>query len=184
MNETPPPTSGLPTLPALKKLGRLADLRPVAVIDSREQEPLPLKRLETVRAGLQSSDYSFVGAEHLFGVERKSLADLVSCCVGDNRSRLERELHRLRGFRFARLLIVGNKWEIEAHKYRSAIKPNVVFNSLAAWEARYIPVVWVDHPEQAAELVEKWIWWFARQMVEDANDLLRGSKTVEAVPAQ
>ena len=48
-------------------------------------------------------------------------------------------------------------------------------------EARYIPVVWVEHPTPAAELVEKWIWWFARQMVEDANDLLRGSRTVEPV---
>ena len=177
----------LPTLPALKRLGSLADLRPVVVIDSREQDPLPISRLATVRAGLQSADYSFLGAEHLFGVERKSLADLVSCCVGENRSRLERELHRLRGFRFARLLIVGNRWEIEAHQYRSAVKPSVVLNSLAAWEARYIPVVWVDHPTKGAELIEHWTWWFARQLVEDANNLLRGSKTAaqsEACKAQ
>ena len=65
-------TDELGTLPALKSLGKLADLRPVVIIDSREQDPLPIKRLETVRAGLQSADYSFLGGEHLFGVERKS----------------------------------------------------------------------------------------------------------------
>ena len=182
---TAPDTDELGTLPALKSLGKLADLRPVVIIDSREQEPLPIKRLETVRAGLQSADYSFLGGEHLFGIERKSLADLVQCCIGENRARLERELHRLRGFRFARLLIVGNKWEIGAHKYRSAIKPAVIFNSLAAWEARYnVPVVWVDHPVQAAELVERWTWFFARQLVEEANTLLRGSKTVAPITAE
>lgn len=179
---TPSDPAELGTLPALKGLGKLADLRPVVIIDSREQNPLPIKRLEYVRVGLQSADYSFLGAEHLFGIERKSLDDLVQCCVGDNRARLERELHRLRGFRFARLLIVGNRWEIEAHKYRSAIKPAVVFNSLSAWEARYnVPVVWVEHPMHAAELVERWTYFFARQLVEEANSLLRGTTSAETV---
>lgn len=180
MNSVSEPDS-FAALPALKGLGQLAALRPVVVIDSREQDPLPIKRLETVRAGLQSADYSFLGAEHLFGVERKSLPDLVSCCVGDSRARLERELHRLRGFRFARLLIVGNRWEIEGHRYRSAIKPAAVFNSLAAWEARYVPVVWSEHPTHAAELVERWTYFFARQLVEEANSLLRGTRKAEAV---
>ena len=72
----------LPTLPALKKLGKLADLRPVVIIDSREQTPLPIQRLETVRSGLQTADYSFVGGEQVFGVERKSIDDLVGCCMG------------------------------------------------------------------------------------------------------
>ena len=95
---------------------------------------------------------------------------------------MERELHRLRGFRFARLLIVGKRWEIEAHKYRSAINPTVVFNSLSAWEARYnVPVVWIEHPLHAAELVERWTYFFARQLVEEANSLLRGTQKAETV---
>jgi hypothetical protein len=35
-----------------------------------------------------------------------------ACCMGENRQRFERELHRLRGFRFARLLVVGSEEEI------------------------------------------------------------------------
>lgn len=171
----------LGTLPALKGLGKLSDLRPVVIIDTREQDPLPISRLETVRAGLQSGDYSFQGGEHVFAVERKSIDDLVGCCTGENRERFEREMHRLRGFRFKRLLIVGSKRTIEAQGYRSKIKPAAVLHSLAAWECRFdLPVVFVDHPEQAAALVEGWAWWFAREMVEGANSLLRGSKTVEA----
>ena len=177
------PVAELPKLPALRSLAKLADLRPVAITDSREQQALVFTRLPSVVGTLTSADYSFQGGEELFGISRKSLPDLVSSCVGENRARTERHLHRLRGLRFARLLIIGQRWEIEAHKYRSTVKPAVILNTLSAWEARYIPVVWVDHPVQAAELVEKWIWWFARQLVEDTNDLLRGSKTVEAVPA-
>ena len=177
---TPTLSSELPTLPALKQLGKLADLRPVVVIDTREQTPLPIARLATVRAGLQSGDYSFQGAEQVFAVERKSVDDLVGCCTGENRERFEREMHRLRGFRFKRLVIVGSRRMIEAGQYKSKIKPAAVLHSLAAWECRFdLPVVFVEHPEQAAALVEGWAWWFAREMVETANSLLRGSRTAE-----
>lgn len=169
--------SELGTLPALKGLGKLADLRPVIVADSREQDVLPFSRLEVVRAGLLTADYSFLGGEELFAVSRKSIADLVSSCAGNHREQTERHLHRLRGYQFARFLIVGNRWEVEAHRYRSSMKPSVILHSLAAWEVRYrVPVVWVDRPEQAAALVESWAWWFAREMVETANTLLRAEK--------
>ena len=175
--------SELGKLPALKGLGKLADLRPVIVADSREQTPLPISRLQVVRAGLQSGDYSFQGAEHLFAVERKSIDDLVGCCTGESRERFEREMHRLRGFRFKRLLIVGARWMIEGQRYKSKIKPAAVLHSLAAWECRYdLPVVFCEHPAQAAALVEGWVWWFAREMVETTNNLLRGSKTTVPTP--
>jgi DNA excision repair protein ERCC-4 len=168
---------GLPTLPALKGLGRLADLRPTVICDTREQLALPISRLPVIRAGLQTGDYSFVGGEHLFSVERKSLDDAVSVCTGENRLRFERECGRLRGMKFKRLLIVGPKWMIEAHRYKSAIKPAAVLHSLAAWEMRFdLPVVWADTPEAAAQLVESWEWWFSRELVETTNTLLRASK--------
>jgi hypothetical protein len=63
-----------PALPALRSLGRLADLRPVIVADSREQEPLTFTRLQSVRGTLYSGDYSVQGLESKFAVERKSLS--------------------------------------------------------------------------------------------------------------
>jgi DNA excision repair protein ERCC-4 len=102
------------TLPALRSLGDLADASPILLVDSREQDPLRFEHLASQTVALQSGDYSLLGASELFGVERKTVADFVGCCVGDNRDRFARELHRLRGFRFKRLLIVGTEADIKA----------------------------------------------------------------------
>src|SRR5260370_22642077 len=110
-------------LPALRSLGELADLEPGIVVDTREQAPLPFARLKTQAGTLATGDYSVAGVESLFAVERKSISDLVGCCMGQNRDRFERELHRLRGFRFRRLLIIGTEAQIQEGKYCSSIKP-------------------------------------------------------------
>jgi ERCC4-type nuclease len=175
---TAPPDT-FPSLPALKHLGDLASVRPVIVVDSREQIPLPIRRLASTVATLTSGDYSFAGGEELFAVERKSIPDLVQCCMGDNRARFERELHRLRGFRFARLLIVGTRAEVEGHQYRSNISPRAVLHTLAAFEARYVPVVWAPDPDSAARLVETWAWWFARELVINVNKVWRSTPSPE-----
>jgi DNA excision repair protein ERCC-4 len=171
-----PDNSGSEKLPALRGLSRLGDLRPTVIVDTREQTPLTFSRLPSRRGTLQSGDYSVAGLEHLFAIERKSIADLVGCCVGDGRERFERELHRLRGFRFARLLIIGTEQDITEHNYRSNVSPKVVLNTLKAFEARYLPVAWAADPAKAADMVETWAFWFAREVVSNANDLLRGSE--------
>ena len=163
-------------LPALKGLGSLADCEPIIVVDTREQTPLPFRRFQTRGGTLLSGDYSVAGLEHLFVVERKSIGDVVACCVGQNRERFERELHRLRGFRFKRLLVVGNEAEILAGRYRSNVKPQAVTGTLRAFEVRYdVPVVFCDDPAVAAARVESWAFWFAREMVLAVNDLCRSS---------
>jgi ERCC4-type nuclease len=166
----------MPCLPALRHLGDLAGVVPCVVVDTREQTPLPIRRLPVVRAGLLTADYSVSGLEAVFGVERKSIADLVSCCCASNRERFENELHRLRGFRFKRLLIVGTRQEIEAGAYRSNIRPACVLGTLAAFEVRYdVPVVFEPDPASAARRVESWAWYAAREHVEQVNALLRSS---------
>jgi len=51
------------TLPALRGLAKLADLRPVIAVDTREQEPLKFTRLEAVSFALFTGDYSIRGLE-------------------------------------------------------------------------------------------------------------------------
>jgi DNA excision repair protein ERCC-4 len=161
-------------IPALRSLGELADVEPVIVVDTREQLPLPFSRLRTRAGALLTGDYSVAGLESLFAVERKSISDLVGCCVGQNRERFERELHRLRGFRFKRLLIVGTEAEIQEGQYCSNIKPQAVMATLGAFEVRYdLPVVFKPSPELAAAQIERWAYWFAREMVGVVNDLWR-----------
>ena len=168
-------------LPPLRAVAGLGDVLPVVVVDTREQLPLPFTRLRTIRAGLFTADYSVLGLEGVFGVERKSVADLVSCCASSNRERFENELHRLRGFRFKRLLVVGSRGQIERGEYRSAIRPAAVLGSLAAFEFRYdVPVVFEPTPEAAAARVEGWAWYAAREQLQQVNAMLRGMKTEAA----
>src|ERR1700758_2310291 len=149
------------SLPALRSLGELAGAEPVIIVDTREQDPLPFARLKTRGGTLVTGDYSVAGLESLFAVERKSISDLVGCCMGQNRERFERELHRLRGFRFKRLLIVGTEEDILRGNFQSNIKPKAVLGTLAAFEVRYdLPVVWCETPEKAGRLIERFAYYF------------------------
>src|SRR5208282_6722518 len=144
-------------------------LLPVIIVDSREQTPLVFKNLPARPGTLATGDYSVAGGEELFSVERKSIPDLISSCTVE-RERFERELHRLRGFRFARLLVVGSEAEIRAHSYRSNAKPKAILHSLWAFEARYgVPVVFAPDVDRAAVLVERWAYWFAREVLNVAS---------------
>lgn len=165
----------LPALQPLKtKLPDLAGKLPRIIVDTREQTPLVFTRLASEVSGLTTGDYSFSGGEAYMAVERKSVADLVGCCMGVDRARFERELHRLRGFKFKRLLVVGTLEEIAAHQYRSRIEPDAVIGTLAALEVRYeVPVVFAATPEGAASWVEQWACWCAREIITEANHLAR-----------
>lgn len=171
----------LPNLPALKSLGDLSERLPAVVIDTREQDPLPVRQLPVVRAGLYTGDYSVCGLESLIAIERKSIPDLVSCCASSNRERFENELHRLRGFRFRRLLVIGKRQDIEQGNYRSNVRPSAVLGTLATFEIRFdCPVVFADTPATGAAMVEAWCWYAAREYVCAVNGMLRGAnKTTE-----
>jgi DNA excision repair protein ERCC-4 len=181
MDNNPPAISksqkGELTLPALRSLGELADAKAVIIFDSREQAPLSFTRLMAVRGTLYSGDYSIRGLEDLFAVERKSIDDMVGCCVGENRERFERELHRLRGFRFKRLVIIGSRTLIELQRYRSRIAPSAVLGTLSAFEVRFdLPIVYCADPKAAALQIESWAYYFSREYVKRANDLWRSAK--------
>jgi DNA excision repair protein ERCC-4 len=164
-------------LPALKSLGELSSAQITLISDSREQLPLRFEHLPCVVRGLTTADYSIVGFESEFGIERKSLDDAVACCMGENRIRFERELHRLRGFRFKRLVIQSSRGMIETQRYRSRISPKAVLATLATFEVRWdIPVVFCETPEAAALQIERYAFYFVREYVKRINDLLRGSR--------
>ena len=79
-------------------------ISPTIIIDTREQRPLTFKHFPSVTACLSEGDYSILGYEGRFTVERKSIADLVGSVTHD-RARFERELP-YGGYDFRRLLIV------------------------------------------------------------------------------
>ena len=164
-------------LRAPRSLGEQINIEPTIIVDTREQDPLVFSRLQSERGTLTTGDYSIKGLETLFSIERKSVADLVSCCTGEQRQRFERELHRLRGFRFKRLLIIGSELDIQNCRYHSSIKPQSVFATLGAFEVRYdVPVVFSPTPELAAVQIERWAYWFSREVIGTATSLLRSNE--------
>jgi ERCC4-type nuclease len=166
-------------LPVLKYLSQLSGVRPTIIVDTREQDPLVFSRLPAKSGTLRTGDYSVFGLEKLFSVERKSVSDLVGCCMGDGRRRFEAELHRLRGYRFKRLLIIGSELEIQQGVPFSQIRPAAVFGTLWAFEARYdCPVVFRSDPEAAARQIELWAFYFSRELVESINNLWRASNSM------
>ncbi|PYK18088.1 MAG: hypothetical protein DME55_07665 [Verrucomicrobia bacterium] len=168
------------TLPGLRGLSKLADQRPIIVADPREQNPLRFERLQVVPGTLYSGDYSIRGLEDSFSIEKKSIEDLANCCLAGNRERFEHELHRLRGYRFKRLLVIGTREEIAAGHYHSRISPKAVLATLGAFEVRFdLPIIFVETPEAGAREIERWAWWFAREVVQNANALLRGCRIAQ-----
>jgi len=154
--------------------GAPAGATPTILVDTREQEPLVFARLPSVRATLVTADYSVLGLERLFAVERKDLDDLANCCSGQSRQRFERELHRLRGYPFRRLLIIGSEHDIRQAKYHSNINPQSIIGSLATWEIRFnLPVVFSASAEQAARQLERWAFYLAREIIQNANHLAK-----------
>lgn len=109
------------------------------VCDTREQHPYTFERFQDVtvtRAALQSGDYSLPGAEHLVALERKSIDDLVSCLCRE-RERFERELHRLRPFDLAAVIVECNLLDLARGNYRSKMNPTSAVNSVLALHQRY-----------------------------------------------
>ena len=157
---------------------RTKDLKPTIIVDSREHEcPLIFTQLPSIMRGLPTGDYTVLGFEDHFCVERKTISDLISSISKDNRARFERELVRMRGYKFKRLLIIGSRLAIELHEYRSDMHPNAVLGTLAAYEQRYdLPPEFAETPEQAALTVERWAVYFVREQVERARDVLRAAE--------
>lgn len=134
---------------------------PVVVVDTREQKPLAFPHLQTVQGTLQTGDYGLQGLPN-WGIERKSVPDLVNSLTGE-RKRFWRELERLRGMQssgFARLLVIGTQRELAAVLSRRLVNVAQVTGSLAAIDARLVPVVWAATPEQAAAMIEGWAWYY------------------------
>lgn len=139
-----------------------------AIIDTREQRPLDLFPLKTIRATLQSGDYQIQGLSPASGIviERKSLPDLLQC-VGRERERFSRELERLLAFR-TRYLVIESTWQqcesgLWLTQGKSQVHPNSVIGSLLGWMEMGIPVLMAGDHERAGRFVARLIFTAARR---------------------
>jgi DNA excision repair protein ERCC-4 len=149
-----------------------------AIIDTREQTPVDLKPLKSVRGTLATADYSIIGLEHIVAIERKSLADLIAC-IGRERERFEKEVHRLLAYP-VRCLVVEACWpDIEQQRYRGQVHPNAAIGSLLGWIAAGLPVIMAGDHHAAGRYISRLLYTAARRRwQENAHFLLSISEEV------
>jgi DNA excision repair protein ERCC-4 len=150
-----------------------ADVSPtdlVAIVDSREQNPLDLQPLRQTIGALATGDYSLRGLESVIAIERKSLVDLLGC-VGQERDRFHREVLRLLAYP-VRALVVESTWpEIERGQWRSKIRAPAALGSVLNWIAMGLPVVMAGDHARAGRYVSRILFIAARRRWREARAL-------------
>lgn len=160
----PPPFITTEALQKAKASSKKDDPPFTIVIDTREQTPLTFEgRCPTIRAGLETGDYSILGHENTFTIERKSLADLVGTIIYD-RGRFKHELEHMRGFKFKRVLVTAPFEMVKYGHYKHSLaNPKSVIASIASFEVRYdVPFAFAKTPQEASERVIDWVRMFVR----------------------
>lgn len=142
--------------------------KPIVLVDTREQLPLPLFSNHSNWIGgerkvtLKTGDYSIEGMEKLLSLERKSLADIVSCTV-TYRPRFLTACERLSKFKWKAILIEATLEDIkggfEQFDIPSKVHPNAVCGTLDAIEAKFgIPIIYTSMVRDiATERAASWL---------------------------
>lgn len=155
-----------------KKMSKL-NLQPIILCDTREQLPLPISAYPVERATLRTGDYSILGFERRFVVERKSLSDLIGSLTHD-RERFFVELDRMAHVQTAILLIEGDRDQIEMHSYRSQATPQSLLASLDAIFVRTpVKIEWAGTAENAARRLETFVRLWVHGIEKDFKALTR-----------
>ncbi len=156
------------------KILRPEDL--VLLVDTREQLPLTLAHFKTETATLQTGDYSVQHLEDQITAERKGLHDLLGC-IGQHRDRFERELHRLRAFRFACVVVEASWADLEGGLWRGQVTPASVIGSVLAWTARFVPFILAGDRDGCERATEGFLWHSARTIHRETQAFAEALKT-------
>lgn len=109
------------------------------VVDTREQKPYRFERYPgiAVECGtLAIGDYSLTGLTDKVAVERKELADLITC-LGRERERFERELAKAAAMEAFAVVIEADWKDLASGNYKSQLKPHAACQSVMAFVGRY-----------------------------------------------
>jgi ERCC4-type nuclease len=155
-----------PIIPVLAERGgtQLRTPLPVAVVDTREQIPLCLRRFKGWFAGIEMralalGDYSVAGMEDSCVVERKDLSDLI-CSFTQNRPAFIRRLRRMSELPHSLLIITAPLSQIKSrYPYSRRSSPNQVTQFLIALLAGLrLPFVCTETHELGEEIVASYLY--------------------------
>ena len=154
-----------PPLPVVAERGgtQLRTPLPVAIVDTREQNPLSFRRFKgwftriEYRA-LRLGDYSVEGMEENCVVERKDLADLIQSFT-TNRPAFVSRLRRMGELPHILLVITAPLSEIKSEYPYRAANPNRITQSLIAVLAGLrVPFICTETHELGEEIVASFLY--------------------------
>jgi len=154
-----------PVLPVVAERGgtQIRAPLPVALIDTREQNPLSFRRFNTwferiEHRALPLGDYSVEGMENSCVVERKDLADLIQSFTA-NRSVFIRRLERMSRMPHSLLIVTAPLREIKSEYPYRAASPNRITQSLVAVLAGLrLPFLCTETHELGEEIVASYLY--------------------------
>jgi ERCC4-type nuclease len=162
--EKPSPVAP-PPLPVLAERGgtQLRTPLPVAIVDTREQNPLSFRRFKGWFARIEHhalpvGDYSVKGMEESCVVERKDLADLIQSFTEKRKVFIDR-LRRMSHLPHSLLVITAPLSEIKSEYPYRAANPNRITQSLIAVLAGLrVPFICTDTHELGEEIVASFLY--------------------------
>lgn len=154
-----------PILPVIAERGgtQLRTPLPVAIIDTREQNPLSFRRFrkwfERIECrALPLGDYSVEGMENSCVVERKDLADLIQSFT-TNRAVFVRRLRRMSVLPHSLLVVTAPLSEIKSEYPYRAASPNRITQSLIAVVAGLrLPFICTESHQLGEEIVASYLY--------------------------
>jgi ERCC4-type nuclease len=154
-----------PELPVMAERGgtQLRAPRPVAIVDTREQNPFSFARFTGWFSGIEKKalalgDYSVAGLEDSCIVERKDLSDLVRSFTTERPVFVER-LRRMSAFPDRLLVITAALSQVKSRYEHSPANPNQITQSLiAALAGLRVPFLCVETHELGEEIVASYLY--------------------------
>jgi ERCC4-type nuclease len=154
-----------PALPLIPERGgtQLRTPLPIAIIDTREQNPLSFRRFKgwfksVEHRALPLGDYSVVGMENSCVVERKDLADLIHSFT-TNRAVFINRLRRMADRPHSLLVVTAPLSEIKSEYPYRAANPNRITQSLIAVLAGLrLPFICTESHELGEEIVASYLY--------------------------
>ncbi|HKT87217.1 MAG TPA: ERCC4 domain-containing protein [Candidatus Sulfotelmatobacter sp.] len=154
-----------PMLPVVAERGgtQLRTPLPVAIVDTREQNPLSFRRFrgwfqKVEYHALKLGDYSIKGMEDTLVVERKDLADLIQSFT-TNRAIFVARLRRMSELPHSLLVVTSSLSEIKSEYPYRAANPNRITQSLiAVLTGLRLPFICTDTHELGEEIVASYLY--------------------------
>lgn len=154
-----------PFLPVVPERGgtQLRTPRPIALVDTREQNPFSFARFHgwfsgIERKALKIGDYSIAGLEEHCVVERKDLADLVHSFATGRRVFVDR-LRQMAVYPQRLLVITAPLSQVKSPYPHSRVDPNRITQSLIASLAGLgVPFLCAESHEIGEEIVASYLY--------------------------